>query len=164
VGNGLRIYNGSTVVATANDITGGTTGIWVSMNSAAWLKGGNDVSGAFEETVFVNQSSSFRAGIGDSPDTFANNTSNPFIDVIAVKEVSSVDIRNADITCLPGCFRAVGVHGGGTFRTKNGVDITGDVAVGAGSGVRLQGHTFISGSLICFPGSYGFGGVGCPSW
>jgi hypothetical protein len=160
---GLRIDNGSTVVATDNDITGGTNGIWVVRNSAAWLQGGNSVGGAYEETVFVNQSSSFRAGIGTSRDIFTNSTSSTDgITVLAVKEVSSMDIRNADITCSASCSDAVGISGGGTFRTKGDVRITGDVFVGAGSGVRLDGPTFLSGGLVCGFGSYGFGKLDCP--
>jgi hypothetical protein len=157
---GLSIDNGSTVVATGNDITGGVSGIYVARNSSAWLQGGNDVSGASEETVFVHQSSSFRAGVGDTEDNFAN--SGVCCSVFEVKEVSSLDIRNAEVTCSAPCSNgAIGVVGGATLRTRD-VEITGDVSVGAGSGARLDDTTFVSGSLNCSAGSYGFGGdSGC---
>ncbi len=152
----ILVIQGSNAVLTGTEISGGFNGIVVARNSAVWLKGGNSVSGSIEEAVFVQQSSSFRAGVGAARDGFAASTG-----VMAVKEVSSLDVRNADITCEAACIVAVDVSGGGTFRTRSDVKITGNVVVGAGSGVRLQGFT-LSGDLVCNPGAYGFGGVGCP--
>lgn len=160
---GIRVELSSLAILKGNIVSGGVNGIIVARGSDLRSQGGNTLSNSSAESVFVNQASSFRAGVGTERDSFSNNAVEA---VLSVKEVSSIDVRNADIICAGACesFTAVVVTGGGTFRTRNDVLIDGNVFVRAGSGVRLD-DTIVDGQLICAAGSYGFGNassVDCP--